>query len=89
MTTNVQVLIKQSCPQGLTGDDLAELFGDGERLREFNHWMRGQTMSVCDGREYNYAEKRYQPTKCAGHPHGVVAYPWDVERFLLGLPVID
>jgi hypothetical protein len=80
-------VIRQSCPQGLTSEDLDELLGG--RRREFMSWMRGQTMSICDGREYNHGEKRYEPTECAGHPHGVVVYPWDVERFLRGLPVID
>ena len=28
-------------------------------------------------------------TECRDNPHGVVAYPSDVSRFLLGLPVID
>ena len=30
-----------------------------------------------------------EPSKCADNPHGTVIYPWDVERFILGLPVID
>jgi hypothetical protein len=113
----------KECPQGLTESELQGLFG--ERLHEFNFWMRGQTMGVCEGRRYHHdrchdrfclQEFRpgtkwsqpahtedsewdwrcgytgtgyYEPTECVYNPHGVVAYPWDVERFLLGLPVID
>lgn len=79
--------IKQSCPQGLTHSDLDELLGD--RREEFNRWMVGQTMSICDGRSYNHELREYELTECADSPHGVVAYSWDVERFLAGLPVID
>lgn len=81
--------MRQSCPLGLTEDDLFELFRDGERFKAFNRWMRGQTMSVCEGRQYNHAKKRYEPDECAASPHGVVVYRSDVERFLAGLPVID
>jgi hypothetical protein len=31
----------------------------------------------------------YEPTECAANPHGMVTYRSDVERFLMGLPVID
>jgi hypothetical protein len=31
----------------------------------------------------------YEPTVCVDNPHGVVAYSWDVQRFIFGLPVID
>lgn len=31
----------------------------------------------------------YVPDACAGNPHGMVTYAGDVERFLLGLPIID
>jgi hypothetical protein len=81
------VAMKQSCPQGLTGHDLKEQLGC--RYQDFMHWMRGQTMSICDGMTYNHEEKRHEPTGCVRQPHGVVVYPWDVERFLSGLPVID
>lgn len=79
--------VKQSCPQGLTDADLDNLLGS--RRNKFNKWMIGQTMSICDGRRYNHELKMYEPTECADSPHGVVAYSWDVERFLAGLPVID
>jgi hypothetical protein len=79
--------LKQSCPQGITNSDLDEILG--ARRAEFMKWMRGQTMSICDGRAYNHEKERYEPTECSGRPHGVVVYPWDLERFLAGLPVID
>jgi hypothetical protein len=89
-----------SCPQGLTESDLDVILG--ERLPEFMYWMRGQTVSACDGREYNHGHKSYFTTSCSGMMpgmplgrdevpggHGMVVYPWDLERFLAGLPVID
>jgi hypothetical protein len=114
--------MKQSCPQGLTESDLEEVIGPD--LSDFNHWMRGQTMSVCDGQRYHHnrvhteecgkdsmpgtrwSEKAhaegdpftwrcgydggyYEPSECAGTPHGIVVYPSDVERYLCGYPVID
>jgi hypothetical protein len=71
----------------MTEPDLKEVIGPD--LSDFNHWMRGQTMSICDGRSYNHEAGQYEPTECADTPHGIVAYPWDVERYLHGYPVID
>lgn len=62
-------------------------------------WMYGQTMMLCDGspeREWVHDESapggRYLvevgPSKC-GQAHGGVVYEWDLDRFLLGLPVVD
>lgn len=31
----------------------------------------------------------YEDTVCKNNPHGPVVYPWDVKRYLMGLPVID
>lgn len=31
----------------------------------------------------------YEPSSCAGNPHGIVVYGTDLKRFMLGLPVID
>lgn len=82
--------MRQSCPLGLTTSDLVELFDNDEvKLARFNYWMVGQTMSICEGRAYNYEKKCYEPDECAATPHGIVVYRWDVERFLAGLPVID
>lgn len=53
----------------------------------FLRWMTGQTMAICDGRSYSHEEKAYHATDCG--PHGVVVYPWDLERYLAGRPVAD
>jgi hypothetical protein len=44
--------------------------------------MNGQTQTICDGREYNHEAKEYKPTACADSPHGMVVYPWDLERYM-------
>ena len=81
-------VFRQSCPYGLTEYDLQRLFGDDE-LMAFRWWMRGQTMTICDGQSYNHDTQEYEPTPCSDSPHGIVAYPWDVERYLSGMPVVD
>ena len=77
----------RACPYGLTGGELAEVLGD--RLAEFHEWMVGQTVAVCDGREFNHGLSKYEPTVCADSPHGLITYVWDVQRFLEGRPVVD
>lgn len=74
-----------SCRYGYTRDDLGRLLG--ARLPEFDSWMRGQTLGICDGREYDYAAFAYCETGCG--PHGVVAYRHDVRRFLGGAGPLD
>jgi hypothetical protein len=76
-----------SCPQGYTEEDLRTILGP--RLNEFVKWMYGQTMSICDGLKYDYDKRDYEPTGCYSRPHGAVVFPWDLERFLDGLPIID
>jgi len=78
-------LPKPECSLGYTDFQLDEILGD--RRREFSRWMRGQTVAVCDGREYDHANKVYVETGCG--PHGVATYAWDLERFLDGRPIID
>lgn len=78
-----------SCPYGLTQADLDELFPGPAARARFSYWMRGQTCMLCDGRSYNHERGEYEPTACADNPHGVVTYPSDVQRYLLGLPIID
>ena len=65
------------------------LANNDKRLDEFNSWMFGCTMALCDGRVYNPETKLYEPSACFQHPHGAVVYTWDMARFLAGLPVID
>ena len=102
--------LKQSCPQGLTQQDLKDLLGDD--YDNFRKWMTGQTESICDGRTYHHdmvhtedcgheegedftwkckytGTGYYEDTPCKDNPHGVVTYFSDVEKYLLGLPVID
>lgn len=74
----------QSCPQGLTDIDVSRIL-----VKHFWKWMRGQTLSVCDGRSYNHATKEYEQTECHECPHGAIVYPWDMERYLARWPVID
>lgn len=85
--------VVQSCPHGCTDEDLRQMF-PGPELQKFWEWMfwewmSGQTMTICDGRAWDYAHAVYKPSACAGHPHGLVVYPWDVNQFLRNLPVID
>lgn len=76
---------KPECQLGYTETQLDRILGD--RRREFNAWMRGQTIAMCDGKKYNHEEKRYEDTGCG--PHGLVVYSWDLQRFIFGLPVVD
>src|SRR5579859_6056552 len=76
------------CPLGLTERQVRTLLGSEARWVAFEFWMRGQMFAVCDG--YDHDESwTYQPSPCAGHPHGVVYYRQDVDRFMRGLAVID
>jgi len=74
-----------SCELGYTNKDLQEILGD--RLPEFHKWMHGQTVAICDGRQYNHDKGEYEDTSCG--PHGVIYYSWDVSRFMAGKPIID
>lgn len=91
-----------SCPMGYTGQDLCTLLGDRED--EFWYFMRGQTMILCDGSTYDHERQSYFTTACSdmlpGMPllesevqllrgHGGIVFRGDLERFLMGLPVID
>jgi hypothetical protein len=84
----------------LLGED--GVYGDREAV--FWRWRGGQTMSICNGSTYDHDLKGYFSTACSnmlpGMPlkkeeietlggHGPVVYRWDLERFLLNLPVID
>lgn len=69
------------CPGGYPLYQLEEVFGE-EVFNEFNKWMIGQTMMLCEGRKYNHETKQYQRDECFGKAHGGVAYQYDVYRFL-------
>jgi hypothetical protein len=95
--------IEPSCPHGYTSEDIYKILGDDQD--DLWYFMRGQTMTLCDGTEYDHARKGYFTTACSnmlpGMPltreeigylamgHGGVVYKWDLERFLRGLPIID
>lgn len=74
------------CELGYPQSQLENIFTP-EKFKEFFYWMRGQTIALCDGRQFIHEERRFEPTGCG--PHGYVFYPWDVERFLDGRPIID
>lgn len=76
-----------SCPHGYTEEDLQTLLGD--RYQTFMHWMRGQTVSECDGFKYNHETSEYELSDCSNQPHGTIYYSHDVKRFLKGKPIID
>lgn len=59
---------------------------DADTFTALNEWMRGQTMTLCNGTVYNHNIGRDEPSGCACGP---VYYRWDVERFFSGLPVVD
>lgn len=78
---------KPECRGGYPTYQLEE-FLTPEQYTALGKWMYGQTMMICDGRQYDHETKEYVEA-CGGEAHGVVVYSWDVERWALGLPVID
>ncbi len=74
------------CESGYTKAQLDQILRN--RRMEFTTWMGGQTQSLCEGRKYNHETKEYEEA-CNGVAHGPVVYPWDLKRFLDGLPIID
>lgn len=80
-------MIQPSCIYGYTEADLIIIFGD--RLPDFYKWMRGQTISLCDGRVYDHDLKEYIDSKCGPPGHGPVYYPWDVKNFIDPSPWLD
>lgn len=80
-------LPKPECPMGFTDAQVKKIMG--ARLAKFRQWMNGQTVGVCDGREYDHETEQYRETLCAGQPHGVVVYECDVQAFLKGMTPLD
>lgn len=78
--------VTPECKYGYPETQLKAEFGD-DRMKAFNAWMRGQTFSSCDGKQYNYDKQEFEATNCG--PHGYVYYVYDVNRFIAGQPVID
>ncbi len=75
-----------TCKYGMTSADLKDVFATDE-LAELYYWMRGQTGTLCEGIEWDYALGDYVASDCG--PHGMVIYRHDVLRFIEGLPVVD
>lgn len=73
------------CSYGYPEDQLKSILGD--KYKDFNKWMVGQTISRCSGSYYDAFSSSYRRTNCG--PHGLVVYFGDVQRYMLGLPVID
>lgn len=78
-------LPEPECELGYTLSQLVNIMGD--RIQEFNHWMSGQTMAICDGRAWLDGPDVYVDSGCG--PHGYVVYSWDVKSFLDGKRVVD
>ncbi len=74
-------LPKPLCPLGYPADQVEGIFGSEDELVKFWEWLDGQTMAICDGRLYNHDLGRYEDTECVGSAHGLVVYPWDLERY--------
>lgn len=86
------------CHLGYTPDQITALTGDREQ--EFWHWMRGQTMTVCNAEPqrkwvHNFDAAGRSELVEVGRPlcdvaHGApIVYRWDLERFLANLPITD
>ena len=78
-------LPKPVCKYGYTMEELVDIFG--ARVVDFRRWMNGQTFTDCTGWEYDRKRGFNVGSGCG--PHGFVYYPWDVDRYNRGLPVID
>ena len=80
--------MKASCPWGYTNAGIKRILPREEEKR-FWQWMAGQTMMLCEGREYDYEAKAYKPSACAQTPHGGIVYTWDLEQYLAGGAALD
>ncbi|RTK93182.1 hypothetical protein EKI60_06275 [Candidatus Saccharibacteria bacterium] len=79
-------LPEPECKLGFTAVQVKTILGDD--TTKFYHWIAGQTMALCEGTRYDYETKRYEES-CGGAAHGPIVYPWDLNRYLSGLPIID
>lgn len=79
-------LPEPECPMGYPVTQLQTFITD---MDDLNRWLDGQTMALCEGRRWSYANSEWEPDECAGNPHGAVVYRRDVRRYLDRLPVVD
>lgn len=81
-------LPEPECPLGYPKSQLDTIFGDD--VARLWQWMRGQTGAICTGTRYNHDTGAYELSPCAKTgAHGYVVYRWDVERFMVGGPILD
>lgn len=90
-------MIEPECRGGYTREQIMEIVGD--RVDDFWHWMRGQTMMICNqDPQRKWVDDSEAPggmrivdigPSLCDQPHGVVVYPWDLQRYLDGRPIID
>lgn len=73
-------MIEPECRGGYTYHQVQEIMG--EREDEFLRWMAGQTMMICGGQS-DGGERKCEVA------HGMVAYSYDVKRFLAGGEILD
>lgn len=79
------VIPSPDCGAGYTIEQVETIMG--ARIDEFNRWMNGQTMCLCEGRRYDHTTREYKIDEvCAGVAHGPVVYAWDLKRFLEVIP---
>lgn len=71
-------LEKPLCKYGYTRKQVERIMG--KRLGQFDKWMRGQTMAICE------VKPGWPGCKKA---HGLITYQIDVECFLAGLDPLD
>lgn len=77
------------CRSGYTRQQVDQILEVRGRSRaEFDAWMRGQTIALCEGQRWDYETESYVEA-CGGVAHGAVIYPWDLERFLNRQPILD
>jgi hypothetical protein len=74
-----------ACKWGYTRPQVIQMMG--LFIDKFDTWMDGQTVALCDGREYDHEQKKY--VSSCDVAHGTIYYADDVRRYALGLPVID
>ena len=67
-----------ACMHGYTAEQVDRILAEhGRTEAEFHRWMRGQTMTLCDGRRWDRAEGKY------------VVHPLDLAGFLERRAVVD
>lgn len=84
---DVDELPLPECRGGYPWYQLEEIFSEDE-VKQLHGWMYGQTMMLCEGRIWNSTTHEYEEA-CNGDSHGPVVYPWDLKRWMRGLPIID